>query len=275
MDKTNILDLFDDVARISKDVSIKYFRNIYYENKSDFSPVTAADREIETGVIACINALYKDIGKEYNYEIISEEFGYYSHTNLKGQKIHHSWYIDPIDGTNSFVVGKPLFTTMIALYINNQPYASMIYQPIMNEMWHTIQGIFYYEGEIIQSQPRNIKMENIRIATTSPLYLHDFGTRLMHQLYEDLTIHNFVFGGDAYNYMLLAMGKIDVIVEMDLKIFDIAPIIPCLLASNSCFASLDDRELLIKSSYKDQLFSIVATRNKEIMSFVQDAIEKL
>ena len=117
--------LADESAKIAK----KYFRLPNGEEaKLDDTPVTKADREIEL-------MIRNHIQKNYpNHGIIGEEYG-----NIN-EDSEFVWVIDPIDGTSSFIIGRPIFGTLIALTYNKKPILGIINQPISHERWLGIKG---------------------------------------------------------------------------------------------------------------------------------------
>ena len=98
------------------------------EAKADGSPVTVADYEAE-------QALRRRIARTYPaHGICGEEFG------TERGDAEYLWVLDPIDGTRSFVTGKPVFTTLIALLHRGAPVLGVIDQPITRERWVGARG---------------------------------------------------------------------------------------------------------------------------------------
>ena len=98
------IDLAGKLAETSGEIVRRYFRTpVAVDSKADQSPVTVADREAETAMRALIEAECPDHG------IIGEEFGALRPT------ADYVWLLDPIDGTKSFITGKPVFGTLIGL----------------------------------------------------------------------------------------------------------------------------------------------------------------
>ena len=100
-----INNILDNTGKIA----LKYFRDIKdLSLKRDMSPVTEADKEIEKYIRTQILDHYPNhniIGEEYNQVVGTENI---------------TWYIDPIDGTRSFLAGKHDFGTLISLVINEK-----------------------------------------------------------------------------------------------------------------------------------------------------------
>ena len=118
------------LADLARPIAQKYFRTkTDFLNKLDKSPVTIADREIETAMRSQIQREFPDHG------ILGEEFESY---NLDSDYV---WVLDPIDGTKSFITGKPLFGVLIALCYKNKPILGIIDQPILKERWFGAKGL--------------------------------------------------------------------------------------------------------------------------------------
>ncbi|MBM3559584.1 MAG: histidinol phosphate phosphatase, partial [Alphaproteobacteria bacterium] len=112
------------LADASGAIAMRYFRRgAAVETKADDSPVTIADKEAERAI--------RDLIGEYfpSHGIIGEE-----HERLEA-KSEFVWVIDPIDGTKSFITGRPLFGTLIALTRGGWPVLGVIDQPALGERW--------------------------------------------------------------------------------------------------------------------------------------------
>ena len=222
---TNELVLFaNELADISEKILQKYFRHdqVKIFDKEDQTPVTIADTEVESAIRAAIEKKYPE------HNIAGEEFG-----SLEGNS-PYKWFIDPIDGTSSFIMGRPLFTTLIALTYNSEAIYGLINQPITKERW---QG-----GEIYQANFNGINIktrntENISdavLATTSPYLFNDKQNEQFNKLRHATKYQPYggVFlGGDAYLYATLASGYVDIIMESDLKPHDFMALVPIIKAA--------------------------------------------
>ncbi|WP_348657937.1 inositol monophosphatase family protein, partial [uncultured Thalassospira sp.] len=104
------LDMAHKLADAARPVLQSYYRKpLDIDEKGDASLVTDADRAIERTMRDLINAELPDHG------ILGEEYG---PENLDAEYV---WILDPIDGTKSFITGKPSFNTLIALCRNGKP----------------------------------------------------------------------------------------------------------------------------------------------------------
>ena len=191
----------------------KYYRApLAVESKSDASPVTVADREAEHVLRAAIRATYPDHG------IDGEEF--------PGERLDAEfvWHLDPIDGTKSFVVGRPLFGTLIALTRAGRPVLGVIDQCILGERWLGGAG----RSSTWNGQPIRVRacatLRDAVLGLTSPQMFSAAERAAVARL--EGAVKFPVYGGDCYGYGLLAMGFIDLIVEADLDVHDFMALVP-------------------------------------------------
>ena len=61
-------------------------------------------------------------------------------TEVKGSDGQHRWIVDPLDGTTNFLHGIPMFAVAIALERNQEIVASVIYNPVMDELYTAEKG---------------------------------------------------------------------------------------------------------------------------------------
>jgi len=180
-----------------------------------FDPVTRADRDAETAIRAGLAASYPSHG------ILGEEFGAQAGSE-------YCWIIDPIDGTRAFILGLPLWGTLIGLTRDGAPLLGLMDQPFTGErFWSSeTEAIFRHAGETRVMRTRACAdLGDALLATTSTDF---FTSEEEHVRFGALSraVRLRRFGGDCYNYCLLAMGHIDLVVEAGLKPFDILPLIP-------------------------------------------------
>ena len=184
------------------------------ESKADASPVTEADRAGEAAMRRIIESEYPRDG------IIGEEYG------VKDSATGRSWVLDPIDGTTSFIAGRPIFGTLIALVEEGWPVVGVIDQPIARERWVGVVGRpTLFNGEPAATR-RCPDLPNAALATSSPHYFTDDDAVKFLALASKVARRRIVYGGDCYNYGLVASGHVDVVVEAGLKIYDFAALVP-------------------------------------------------
>ncbi len=191
-----------------------FFRSSFeHEAKGDASPVTEADRAAETAIRAILD-------KECPHDaIIGEEYGEKIGTSGR------TWVLDPIDGTVSFMVGRPIFGTLIALLEDGWPVLGVIDQCISGERWMGAAGKeTTLNGKPVRARPcRDLK--DAVLASTGPQYFDGHTSEHFMTLAAKTAHKRMVWGGDCYNYGLLATGHIDIIVEAGLKLHDIAALV--------------------------------------------------
>ena len=192
-----------------------FFRSTFHhEAKGDASPVTEADRAAEAAMRRLLDAEAPRDG------IIGEEYGS-ERTDASRQ-----WVLDPIDGTVSFMAGRPIFGTLIALLQDGWPILGIIDQPIAGERWVGAMG----QPTLFNGQPARARacrnLSDAVLATTGPQYFSDHDGEHFMALAAQTSHKRMVFGGDCYNYGLLASGHIDLVVEAGLKLHDFAALVP-------------------------------------------------
>ncbi|MFA7603798.1 MAG: inositol monophosphatase family protein [Novosphingobium sp.] len=184
------------------------------ERKDDATPVTLADRAAEE---AMRHILAAEAPRD---TVIGEEFGATAGTSGR------SWVLDPIDGTTSFLVGRPIFGTLIALVVEGWPVLGVIDQPILRERWVGATG----RPTTLNGQPARTRacrqLADATLATTGPHYFDDHDGAHFMGLAARTDHKRMVMGGDCYNYALLASGHIDLVCEAGLKLHDWAALVP-------------------------------------------------
>ena len=199
-----------DAART--EIMPRFRTGIHADVKSDRSPVTEADRESERVMRELINQTFPDHG------ILGEEFG------SENTDAEFVWVLDPIDGTNSFVSGKPLFGTLIALCENKVPVVGLIDAPAVNERWLGAKGTqTTLNGQVAATRSCENLDRSWLYATTPDMFEGDDEAaflRLRDKVWRT------VFGGDCYAYGLLASGHVDLVCEASLGTYDFCALAP-------------------------------------------------
>jgi inositol-phosphate phosphatase / L-galactose 1-phosphate phosphatase / histidinol-phosphatase len=187
------------------------------ETKADASPVTQADREAEAAIRALIERERPGDG------IIGEEYG-----NVR-EGAERVWVLDPIDGTRAFIAGRPIFGTLIALLIRGKPVLGAIDQPIGRERWIGSATGTWFNGRPVRTRACP-ELAQASLASTSP---HLFDGRdaeaflsVARSVSRGSLRQNIIYGGDCYNYGLLASGHIDLVIEAGLQLYDYAALVP-------------------------------------------------
>ncbi len=209
-----------DAALDASGVAIRpYFRiGLSADDKSDESPVTAADRKAEEILREALAKATPDFG------IIGEEFP--SHN--AGAK--YVWVIDPIDGTRAFITGRTSFTTLLGLLEDGVPVLGFIDQPITRERWaggRAVAPRFTGSYGGTPGTRQGVGLAGAEFSATSPEMIAGAGDEAVGRFNKlKQAAKRTYWGGDAYSYGLLALGQIDLIAEHDLKPWDWAALGP-------------------------------------------------
>lgn len=191
-----------------------YRTGLTSERKADASPVTLADRAAE-------EAMRRILKAECPRDAIhGEEFG--TEAGSSGR----TWVLDPIDGTTSFLIGRPIFGTLIALVVDGWPVLGVIDQPVLGERWLGATGQpTLLNGARVRTRACR-ELGDATLATTGPHYFDDHDGAHFMGLAAKTDHRRMVMGGDCYNYALLASGHVDIVCEANLKLHDYAALIP-------------------------------------------------
>lgn len=213
------------LADLSGAAILPHFRNLHgVEDKSGsgyFDPVTAADRSAEQVIRAQVAQQWPD------HDVIGEEFG----GEMTGAE--YCWLIDPIDGTRPFVLGLPVWGTLIGLLRNGVPTLGLMNQPFTKErFWATQKGAFS-DGPKGQQRIETRACNSLGQAVVSSTHPDMFASDQDRGKFETLSAKARMrwFGGDCYGYCLLASGQIDLIAESGLSTYDIVPLVPIVEAA--------------------------------------------
>jgi myo-inositol-1(or 4)-monophosphatase len=191
-----------------------------------WDPVTEADKAAERVIRHHIETRYPDHG------IIGEEYG------TKQGRSGFQWILDPIDGTRSFVIGMPTWATLIGLYYEGQPLLGIMNQPFVGEMF-----VGQPSGSTVE---RNGMKRPLRVRQCNDLSSARIGTTTAHFLpsaehgkkFDALcrAVQLVRYSGDAYFFCLLAAGHLDIALDAQLQIYDVAALIPIITGAGGCVA---------------------------------------
>lgn len=189
--------------------------------KDDATPVTAADREAERAMRDVLARARPDDG------VVGEEFG---DDRPDAETV---WVLDPIDGTDSFIAGRPIFGTLVAAVRAGRPVLGLIDQPVSGERWIGGDGVATrLNGDPVRVRPCG-GLADCMLATTSPRLFAS--AELPRFAAVERGAKRAVFGGDCYNYGLLAAGTIDLVVESGLKPHDFCALAPVVEQAGGVF----------------------------------------
>ncbi len=225
-----------EAAQAAQLVIDKYYAGEFeVEIKPDQSPVTIADVETEETIKRIILDAFPDHG------FFGEE------TGKVNEDADYNWLIDPIDGTKSFVRGYPFFSTQIALMYKGELIVGVSNAPGFKEMAYAEKG----QGAWLNGE--KIEVSDIQELGKSTLSLGNIATiagkpqwQTVGGLIQD--VHRIRGYGDFYHYHLLASGKIDIIIESDVNILDIAALSVIVNEAGGCFTDLSGNPLTLDTT---------------------------
>jgi myo-inositol-1(or 4)-monophosphatase len=222
----------DRLATVSGEAILPFFRTaLGVENKAGpgaFDPVTAADRAAETAMRTLIRQTFPDHG------IIGEEFG------SERTDAEYVWVLDPIDGTKSFISGMPAWGTLIALTRGGVPVYGMMHQPFVGERFTGDGGASHYRGpagERALRVRRSADLSEALLMTTSPLLMKENDRASFGKVENAVRLSR--YGGDCYAYCMLAAGHVDLVIETELKPYDILPLVPIIAGAGGIVTTWD------------------------------------
>jgi myo-inositol-1(or 4)-monophosphatase len=209
----------DRLASASGDTILPFFRTaLSIENKNagrELDPVTEADRAAEAVMRRLIKANFPQHG------IVGEEFG------EENPGAEYVWVLDPIDGTKSFVSGLPIWGTLIALVHGGVPAFGAMHQPYLRERFSGDGGAAYFttpSGRRTLAVRGCASLAEATLFTTSPLLMGEADRACFARVEREVRLSR--YGGDCYAYCMLAAGHIDLVIETELKPYDIAALVP-------------------------------------------------
>jgi histidinol-phosphatase len=182
-------------------LTMKRYRatDLVVETKADLSPVTEADRAVET-------ALRARIASERGEAVAGEEFGV--------EVADVRWWLDPIDGTKEYARGLPVWASMIALERDREIVVGVVSAPALGHRWWATRG----GGARLDGAPISVsavaRLDDAYVSTTSPRAFPGFaalaGRAAVARTYMDF-----------WQYMLVAEGRIEAASDTEMHEWDI------------------------------------------------------
>ncbi len=153
--------------------------------------------------------------------------------------------LDPIDGTKNFLRGVPIWATLIALMDGNEPVVGLVSAPALNRRWWAAKNLGAYAGRHTAAAT-SIRVSGVsRLADASFCYSELDGWEQAGKLDAMLDITRRVWRsrayGDFYGHMLVAEGAVDIMVEPELSLWDLAALVPIVTEAGGTFTDLGGR----------------------------------
>jgi histidinol-phosphatase len=219
-----LLDFATETVYLAGKLTLGYFQTgVHADFKEDNSPVTIADRKAEELIRARIEKQFP------GHMIIGEEFG---ESEYNGSA--HRWYIDPIDGTKSFMRGVPLYSVLLGLEIEGTVQVGAVYFPALDEMIAAATG----EGCWWNGRPARVsnvaRLEQAAILFTEIANFEKYGRSDAWQRLIDSSYFR-AGSGDAYGYAQVATGRAELMLDPIMCDWDCGPFPPILSEAGGYF----------------------------------------
>lgn len=224
-----------DAAQAAAQVIRKYYESdLRVDLKADHSPVTEADVRSE----------------EIIRDILARRFpshGFHGEeTGTANENAESVWLVDPIDGTKSFIRKTPFFSTQIALMRAGRIVLGVSSAPVYGEIaWaEERQGAFLNEQAIRTRTTRSattlasaiVSTGNLKTLALQPLRWAKLGALVAR-------VHRIRGYGDFVHYHLLSRGALDVVIESDVNILDIAALAVIVREAGGVFTDLEGKDI--------------------------------
>lgn len=201
------------MADAADEVTLRWFRarGLSVEMKPDDTPVSIADRESEKAIRAIIESERPDHG------VLGEEFGTTESTG--GTR----WILDPIDGTKNYIRGVPVYATLIALEVDGVLEVGVTSAPALGRRWWGVRGDgAWCNGAAIHvSDVASIEDAFLSSDSYNTFEMHDAARADAFRTLIGSVARTRGFG-DFWSHMLVAEGAIDIAVEPEVSIWDVA-----------------------------------------------------
>jgi len=201
------------------------------DTKPDLTPVTDADRSVETALRETLSQQRPDD------PVLGEEFG--GTTAFAGRQ----WVIDPIDGTKNFVRGVPVWATLIALLHDGVPVAGVVSAPALQRRWWAGagQGTF---ASFAGDSPRRVSVSSVAALESASLSFSSLsGWAKLGKRDRFIELTDTVWRvrayGDFLSYCLLAEGAVDIAAEPEVSVWDLGALDIVVREAGGAFTSLD------------------------------------
>jgi len=228
-----LLTYAQSLAEDAGNVAMSYFRGkLGIEVKADLSPVTVADKAVETFVRARLAQDFPEDG------VFGEEEG------ASGLDRDRVWVIDPIDGTRSFLSGYPTFGFLLAILERGNPKIGVVGIPAMGEVYSGMGAQAACNGKpICVSGQTALKDAILYIHEAEHMQVND--SAVLARLSKTGATRRYAY--DCYAHALLAAGHIDAVVDYNLQPYDYLPLCALIKAAGGIITDWQGQPLTLQS----------------------------
>jgi myo-inositol-1(or 4)-monophosphatase len=224
----DLLDFATEAARQAGQLVLSRFRtDLAVEAKRDGSPVTAADREAETLLRRLIESRFPD------HAVVGEELG------ATDKDSTHRWYLDPIDGTRSYIRGVPLFGVLMGLEVSGEMVLGVAHFPALGE---TVAAAARH-GCRWNGRPARVssvdRLDRALVAYTDARDLAAHPSGVWDPLRKATALQR--GWGDCYGHCLVATGRAEVMLDVFMNPWDCAALVPILREAGGTFTDWTGR----------------------------------
>jgi histidinol-phosphatase len=228
-DLASELQLALELAAVADAVTAPRFRavDLAVETKPDLTPVSEADRAAEEAIRRRLAEVRPD------HAVVGEEYGAEGDSPWR-------WIVDPIDGTKNYVRGVPVWATLIALEHDGELQVGVVSAPALGRRWWASRG----GGAFADGQPIGVsKVGRLADASLSYAGLGGWAARGLAESFDDLTRRCWRTRGygDFWQHMLVAEGAVDVAVEPEVSLWDLAALQVIVEEAGGRFTDLEGR----------------------------------
>ncbi len=213
------------------------------KDKKDFDPVTNLDQDFEQHIRLLISKKFSDDS------IIGEEF------SDKNSTSSYTWTIDPIDGTKAFVIGAPTWSNLIGFSSQKKSLLGLVNFPELNKYYISDKNrsyLFKNNKKYILKSSNNSNLSSVKVISHGNINYEKL-RKIIKKFGPLFRIASF----DALNFCLLAEGKVDAVIEGNLKPYDILPLIPIIKNSGGIISNW-------KGEPAENAGNIIASSNRKL-----------
>lgn len=262
------LDFAADAAWQAGRVTLAYFQTpIDVERKDDGSPVTIADRAGETLLRRLIERRFPD------HDIVGEEQG----ASLRDST--HRWFLDPIDGTQSFVRGVPLYGVLVGLQVGGESVVGVACFPALGELVAAATGLgCWWNGRRARVSEVAV-LGDATVSCTDAVELERLRPAEWRRVTRATRLQR--GWGDCYGHCLVATGRIEVMLDPILSPWDSVALVPILTEAGGTFTDWTGCETVdggngisTNGHLFDQVMALITPRDEAVQRFKGSEVQQ-